>query len=137
MWSVTERRLGEFGGTSSELARIRGKPLSQISPFPEHFNSKGLIAGPGPAVPLCQELPFLSIKGEITEGWMVGYFSGSSFLSSLTCVSCATPPVSADREADGAGAPGVAQLAQEAGVLPAGPAGHRRGKETRKEASYQ
>lgn len=74
---------------------------------------------------------------------MVGYFSGSTpprgsaFLSNLTCVSCATPRVSADREADGAGAPGVAQLAQEAGVLPAGPTGHRRGKKTRKEASHQ
>lgn len=60
-----------------------------------------------------------------------------SILSNLTCVSCATSRVSADREANGAGAPGVAQLAQEAGVLPAGPTGHRRGKKTCKQASDQ
>lgn len=40
-----------------------------------------------------------------------------------------------DREADGAGAFGVAQHAQEAGVLSAGSTGHRHGEETRKEHS--
>ena len=43
--------------------------------------------------------------------------------------------MSPDREADGAGAPGVAQLAQEAGVLPAEPTGHRRREATRKKVA--